>query len=355
MHYHRPVPAKPAVKPISAVRVPASVTLADVARIAGVSKITASRALANPGVVSPDTQQRVRDAVAHTGYVPNLLAGALRSNRTRLIACLVPTIGSGSVFLDAVQAMTEAFGAAGYQVMLGQRGYDVAREEGLVDAVIARRPDGVVLMAAARSPRARARLAAAGMPVVEAWDMAAEPVDMVVGFSHRKVGAAIARFLHAKGRRRLAMITSDEPNGAARAAGFVDAARRLGLVRPGQALSRFTFPAPSRMRHGREGLRDLLHRDPGVDAVYCANDMVALGAMTEARALGLNVPHDLAIVGFGDVDFAADAEPALTTVHVDSAAIGRQAAEMIMARIEGRFASERVRDLGFRLVERGSA
>lgn len=100
----------------------ANVTLADVAKVAGVSKITASRALANPDVVSPETRKRVQEAVVRTGYVPNMLAGALRSNRTRLIACLVPTIGSGSVFMDAVQAMTEMLESEGYQVILGQRG-----------------------------------------------------------------------------------------------------------------------------------------------------------------------------------------------------------------------------------------
>lgn len=330
-------------------------TLADVAKVAGVSKITASRALANPDIVSAETRQRVRDAVVQTGYVPNMLAGALRSQRTRMIACLVPTIGSGSVFMDAVQALTEALKSAGYQVILGQRGYDVSQEEQLVDAVLARRPDGLVLMGTVRSDAARRRLQSTGIPVVEAWDVSGEPVDSMVGFSHRKVGAATARYLHAKGRQRLAVITTEEPRGAQRGQGFLEAARRLGLVAKGAELPSWKFAAPSRMRHGREGLKQLLQQQPDIDALYCATDLVALGALMEARARGIDVPRQLSIVGFGDADFAVDTDPPLTTVRVDSAALGQRAAAMLMARIDGTSQPGQVVDLGFEIIERGTA
>lgn len=330
-------------------------TLADVAKVAGVSKITASRALANPDVVSPETRKRVQEAVVHTGYVPNMLAGALRSNRTRLVACLVPTIGSGSVFMDAVQAMTEALEAAGYQVILGQRGYDVSQEERLVEAVLARRPDGLVLMGTVRSDAARRRLQSTGIPLVEAWDISGEPVDSMVGFSHRKVGAASARYLHAKGRRKLAIITTDEPRGAQRGQGFVEAARRLGLVAKGAEIPSWRFAAPSRLRHGREGLAQLLQQQPDIDALYCATDLIALGALTEARTRGIQVPARLAILGFGDADFAVDTDPPLTTVRVDSVALGRKAAEVLIARIAGTSEAGQVFDLGFEIIERGTA
>jgi LacI family transcriptional regulator, gluconate utilization system Gnt-I transcriptional repressor len=331
------------------------VTLADVAREAGVSKITASRALANPDVVSPETRKRVHEAVVRTGYVPNLLAGALRSNRTRLIACLVSTIGSGSVFMDAVQAMTEVLESAGYQVILGQRGYDVSQEERLVEAVLARRPDGLVLMGTVRSEGARRRLESTRIPLVEAWDLAPEPVDSMVGFSHRKVGAAAARYLHAKGRRRLAFTTTDEWRGAQRAQGFADAARRLGLVSKGADVPSWRFTAPSRLRHGREGLAQLLQQQPDTDAIFCSTDLVALGALVEARVRGIAVPEQLAIIGFGDADYAVDTDPPLTTVRVDSVALGRRTAEMLMARIAGDTEPGQVLDLGFDIIERGTA
>lgn len=333
-----------------------SATLADVALVAGVSKITASRALSNPDIVSPVTRRRVQEAVVKTGYVPNFLAGGLKSNRSRLIACIVPTISSGSAFMVAVQALTEAFTEAGYQVMLAQRGYGGAGEESLVDSVAARRPDGIVLVGMLESATARERLASTGIPIVEAWDMTSKPIDMLVGFSHRKVGNAIARFLHRKGRRNLAMIIADEPRGMARARGLAEAARRLGLANdPVAGVHACMIPVPSRIAHGREGLRSIMQAYPETDAVYCASDQVALGALIEAASQRIAVPERVAIIGFGDLDFAEVTEPPLTTVKVDSIEIGRQAAALLIARINGKAIGQKTVDLGFTLLERGSA
>ena len=203
-----------------------SITLADVAKLAGVS---ASRALNTPGRVSPDTLRRVREAIERTGYIPNMLAGGLASTRSRLVAALVPTI-AGPVFLETIQALTEALAESGYQLMLGQSGYAHSREDALLDAIIGRRPDGIVLTGIMRSPEGRRRLLAAGIPVVETWDLTPTPIDMLVGFSHEEVGGAVAEYLHGHGRRRPAIVTADDPRAGLRRASFVLAARRLGMA-----------------------------------------------------------------------------------------------------------------------------
>ena len=134
-----------------------AVTLHDVAKLAGVAPITASRALNTPSQVSEEVRQRVADAIARTGYVPNRLAGGLASTRSRLVAAVVPTI-SGPVFLGTVQSLTEALESHGYQLMLGQSGYSGSREDALLEAIIGRRPDGIVLtgiMHSAQGRRAR--------------------------------------------------------------------------------------------------------------------------------------------------------------------------------------------------------
>ena len=171
-----------------------AVTLHDVARLAGVAPISASRALNTPGQVSEELLRKVTEAVAHTGYVPNRVAGGLASARSRLVAVLVPTI-SGPVFLETINALTEALAAHGYQLMLGQSGYADSREDALLDAIIGRRPDGIVLTGIMRSPEGRRRLLAAGIPVVETWDFTPTPLDMLVGFSHVDVGRAVVAFL----------------------------------------------------------------------------------------------------------------------------------------------------------------
>jgi len=158
-----------------------AVTLHDVAKLAGVAPITASRALNTPDQVSAEALKKVTDAVARTGYVRNRLAGGLASARSRLVAAVVPTI-SGPVFLRTVQALTEALAERGYQLMLGQSGYDNSREDALLEAIIGRRPDGIVLTGIMHTPEGRKRLLAAAIPVVETWDLTPTPFDMLVGF-----------------------------------------------------------------------------------------------------------------------------------------------------------------------------
>lgn len=332
-----------------------TVTLADVAQLAGVSKITASRALANPELVTEKTRAKVLAAVRETGYVQNFVAAGFKSHRSRLIACLVPTIASGSAFLPAVQAMTDAFANAGFQVLLGQRGYDPAREEELVDAAIARRPEGIVITGVLQSASARDKLRRCGVPVLEAWDMTDDPIDMLVGFSHVAAGAAVAHYLHSRGRHRVALIGSTEPRGAARAQGFIEAARMLGMAGPDGEVPTCMEGAPSRMAHGRSGLSRLLQQHPEIDALCCSTDLVAMGALIEARATSIAIPDRLAVVGFGDLDFAADTDPPLTTLKVDNAAIGQRAADCLIERIRGQGPDQPVQDFGFAIVERDSA
>ena len=254
------------------------------------------------------------------------------------------------VFLATIQALTESLAERGYQLMLGQTGYALQREDALLEAIIGRRPDGIVLTGILHSPQGRKRLLASGIPVVETWDLTPTPIDMLVGFSHMEVGRAVAQFLHARGRRRLAAVSGSDERAQRRQESFVATARALGLPE----VAMVDVPAPTTLKRGRSALADLLTRSPGIDAVFCSSDLLALGVLTEARERGLQVPADLAVIGFGDLEFAADVAPALTTVHIKGAAIGRQAAHFIVERAEGRDVGERVVDIGFSIIERAS-
>jgi LacI family gluconate utilization system Gnt-I transcriptional repressor len=326
------------------------ITLGDVAKVAGVSPITVSRALSSPSQLSEETLARVKAAVQRTGYVPNRLAGGLASSRSRLVAALVPTI-SGLVFLETVQAMTEALDAAGYQVMLGQSGYDATREDALLDAIIGRRPDGLIITGVMHSPLARRRLAAAGIPVVETWDLTPTPIDMLVGFSHEKVGAAVADYLAYREVRRPAMVMAEDHRAGLRRKGFVEAAARHGY----RDIPVSTVSTPTTLGRGRSALSGLLGVDPRIDAVFCSSDVLASGALTEAMARGIRIPDELRVFGFGDLDFAAHTYPALSTVRIDGTAIGRQAAQFVIDRVEGREVERRIVDIGFKLIARASA
>ena len=331
------------------------VRLTDVAKLAGVAPITVSRVVNTPDRVQPETLQRVREAIERTGYVPNMLAGGLASSRSRLVAALVPSITS-PVFQETIGALADTLAEAGYQLMLGQTGYANPKEEELLEAIIGRRPDGIVLAGLTRSPNARRRLVAAGIPVVETWDLTRTPIDMLVGFSHDRIGAGVAEYLHGVGRRRLAVVTASDERARRRANGMIEAAARLGM---GNVLDAnppiFVAPPPGTVVKGRRGLSELLARHPDIDGIFCSSDMLALGVLTEARARGIGIPEQIAVVGYGDLDFAADILPSLTSVRVNATAIGQLAARGIIERVQGRSVAQRVTDVGFSIVKRETA
>lgn len=323
-----------------------SVTLEDVARVAGVSAITVSRVVNRPELVRAGTVEHVRRAIARTGYVPNLLAGGLASRRSRLVAAVVPTV-TNSIFVETIQALTDRLWEAGYHVVLGLTGYST-REEALVTEILGRRPDALFLVGVNHSAGTRRRVLAAHIPVVEAWDLTETPLDMVVGFSHEKLGASVADHLVAKGYRRFASVWADDERATRRRRGFLEALGRRGLAEVGASIT----PAPSTQRVGRRSMAELLERGLRPDVVVCSSDTFAQGVLAEARARGLPVPGELAVMGFGDLEFAADSVPALSTVRIDRKGIGELAAEALLAHLDGRPPAQKVVDVGFEIVDR---
>ena len=328
-----------------------TLTVHDIARLAGVSAMTVSRALNHPEKVSPATLAKVQAVVQHTGFVPNGMAGGLRSSRAKLVAAVLPTL-VGPVFQETTRALNAALDARGYQLMIGQSGYDVSREDSLLDAIIRRRPDGIVLTGIMHTPAGRRQLLASGIPVVETWDLTPTPIDMLVGFSNEEIGTSVCTWLHQRGYRRPALISGQDERAQRRNASFLRQARTLGM---GADIPVCLTPAPTTLGAGRATLARLLERPGGVDAVFCSSDMLALGVMMEAQARGLRVPGQLGVVGLGDLEFATDLQPALTTVRIDGTRIGETAARYIVDRVEGRTVEQPILDIGFSIIERQSA
>ncbi|WP_233847198.1 LacI family DNA-binding transcriptional regulator [Paraburkholderia sp. HD33-4] len=330
-----------------------SVTLIDVARVAGVAPMTVSRALNRPELVRSDTQKKVLDAVRATGYVPNMLAGSLASNRSRLVAVLLPTIAN-SIFADTVQALMDCLTLSGYQTLLGLTAYSSAKEEALVEALLGRRPDGIVLAGTSHTEATVERLTKASIPVVEIWDLTDKPIDMVIGFSHEKVGATVAQHLADKGYRKFGIISVDDPRGLRRCESLRSELSRLGLAEPQYEV----LPAPATLQAGREGLGRML-ASSAPEIVVCSSDTLAQGVLAEAASRSLKVPRDIAVMGFGDLSTAAHVYPALSTVHIDGTAIGTKTAEALLARFAADGQAEQTRskvciDTGFTIVDRQS-
>lgn len=327
---------------------PGPVTIHDVAALAGVSLVTVSRALNDPKQLSAKTLAKVTEAVAKTGYVPNLSAGSLRSSKTRLIAAFVPTLQGH--FASMIEALTNRCAQQGYQVLMGQIGYTAEQEGNMLRTVIGRRPDGIVLTGVTHSPETRKLLASSNIPIVETWDVTSDPIDMLVSFSHEETSAEVCRFLVRKGQKRIGVISGDDPRSLRRNEAFVHTALDMGLASPVVC----TVPVPTTHASGRAALSSLLAEHTDIGAVYCSSDMLAMGVLTEARIRGIVVPRQLAVIGSGDLDFAATLEPSLTTVRIDGGLLGRLAAEFLIDRLEGKEQAEKTMKLSLPIIERDS-
>lgn len=328
----------------------AAARMEDVARAAGVSMITVSRALNTPDKLAAATLARVRSAIDSLRYVPNLTAGSLASKRSRIVAAIVPTIAN-SIFSETVDGLAQALAPRGYQLLLGQSHYRADEEAALVGAFLGRRVDGIVLTGLAHARGVRAGLQRAGVPVVETWDLGPRPIDMLVGFSNAAAGEAAARHLAGKGYRVLGFIGGDDDRSAARLAGFRAGAKacRLGDV----AVA--TVTSPSTLDEGAAALAGLMQRSDPPRAVFCTNDMLAAGAVFECRRRRIAVPAKVAVMGFADLPIAAGMEPALTTIQVRSGEMGRRVGAMLLRRFDGLAPEQRIVDVGFAVVERASA
>lgn len=314
-----------------------AMTLRDVAKLAGVAPITASRAINTPDQVSVEVLRRVQEAVERTGYVPNRMAGGLASSRSRLIAAVTPSTVM-TVLMGTIEALNGTLFDAGYQLMLGQTSYSAAREEALLEAIIGRRPDGIFLTGLLPPGKSRTMLMASGIPVVESWDLTPTPIDMLIGFSHSGIG------------RKMAVVRASDERAEHRASAFSEEVLQLGLA----PVVEVNVGSSRSIMSGRNALTQLLQVSPDVDAVFCSSDLLALGVLTQARVLNIGVPGQLAIMGFGDTPLASDMVPALSSVRINGEVIGQLAARYLMSRAEGREVIQPMVDVGFSIIERDS-
>lgn len=300
------------------------VRMEDVARAAGVSVMTVSRALRKDGAVAPATRRRILALVARMGYVPDQIAQGLSSRRSGFVAALVPSLNN-ALFAETIRALSETLEESGLQVLIGHTNYEADREERLVHELLRRRPEALVITVDGHTSGTRKLLRGARIPIVEIWDWPRRPIHHVVGFSNQDVAKDLVRYLASRGYRRIAYIGEHDDagtRGAARRQGYIAAMNELHLGPP-RVLD--FAPPPMSMTQGRQALAEVLRRWPDTDAVACVSDPCAFGVLVEAQALGRDVPGTLGIAGFGGWEVAHCCEPTLTTIAVDAYAMGREA------------------------------
>jgi LacI family transcriptional regulator, gluconate utilization system Gnt-I transcriptional repressor len=325
----------------------------EVAERAGVSIMTVSRALRLPDEVSAETLHRVHKAIRAVGYVPNRLAGGLRTARNAgLVAAVIPSIRN-SLFAGTVQGLTDTLRRHDLNVMLGDSQVSPKEEERLIAAFLAQRPSGMVLHATTHTPAARRLLRGAGIPIVEVGDLAGRSIDLKVSYSNFEAAATITRHLIGRGYRTIASVglpLAGNERAQQRRRGFLAALAEANLPTSDDLL----LETDGGFDNGSRAIVYLLERRPDIDAVFFAGDVLAIGAMLECRRRGLAIPERVAIAGFDDWEIARQLETPLTALEIPRYEIGRIAAELILARLAGSTERPVPVDVGFRLVPRQS-
>lgn len=306
-----------------------SPTMADIARKTGVSPMTVSRAFKSGSLINEATRDAILKAADELGYMFDATASNLRSQKTDFIAVTIPSINNAN-FADTVGGLSEVLNARGFQILLGYTNYDMQEEERLIEQLLRRKPQAIAVTGGKHTRRARKLLENSNIPVIETWDMPAEPIGHFVGFSNADAVRSMVDHFVNVGYRRIAFIGGDvsrDTRGSDRRLGFITALNDHGLD-----ASRLidAGPPPISMREGANAMARLLSEFPDTEAVICVSDLSAFGALTECQRRGVAVPDLMAIGGFGDYEIGGISVPALTTINAHARQIGARTGSLIL-------------------------
>ncbi|MCV2886747.1 LacI family DNA-binding transcriptional regulator [Ruegeria aquimaris] len=308
-------------------------TLNDVASHAGVSTATVSRCLNSPNQVVETTRVRVLQVIEELGYTPNFAARVMAAKRSFTIGAIIPTMDN-AIFARGLQAFQNELRQNGYTLLVSSSDYKPEIEKEQIRALVARGADGLLLIGHERENEIYDYLKRHQVPALVAWSYLPDARQPSVGFSNRDAMFALAQDVINTGHRRIAMIsgvTAGNDRAQRRVQGVRDALQANGICADDMRVIETTYEIDS----GAHAFRDLMSRTPRPTAIICGNDVLAVGALREARRMDVSVPDEVSITGFDDIELAEIASPALTTVHVPHREMGRKAAQELIAMVNG--------------------
>ena len=351
-------PAKKQGSPSAPARRKHRPTIREVSRLAGVSRMTVSRALAEPEMVQPKTRERVLEAVAHLGYVPDRAAMALSSRRSGFIGLILPTL-TNSNFAMLAHGLTDAVREQNYHLLIAYNDYSLVEEEVQLRNLLARRPEAIVITGADHSRVSAKMLLQADVPVIEVSDLPQRPLQHAIGFSNHEIGRMAARHLVSRGLTRIGAVGSLPSNdladhrGEQRLRGFEEELRLAEL--PLDYVLRQGEP-PVSFNHGAAAIATLLDRHPRLEGVFAVSDLSAVGVVMQCQRQRISIPEQLSVIGFGDFEIGREINPPLTSIRVDFRELGRRAGTLLLDILSGRREADdwaRI-DVGLSLIERMS-
>ncbi len=323
----------------------------DVARLAGVSIATVSRALNTPDQVEPATRARVLAAAAKLRYVPHGAARSMRSRRSMMIGAVVPSFDY-ALYARTTSALQRRFEARGYSLVLAEHRYELARELRITGQLIEHGVDALAFVGLDHDPALYAMLQDYGRPYVLTWGVDPHRRTPSIGFDNEAATYAMTRHLLSLGHRRFGLISAPiDGNDRARARG---AGVRAALAEAGLTLDEACVQyAPIALDAAAAAMHRLLALAQRPTAVLGTNDVFAVGAMLACRQAGLDVPRDISITGVDNTDLGATQTPGLTSIRTPIIEIGEAAADQLIARLEGQ-PFEPFRTFPVEIVHRGS-
>lgn len=316
--------------------------------------MTVSRALKPGSLVSETTRARILAAAEELGYVLDSTASSLRSQKSDFVAVTIPSINNAN-FADTVGALNDGLKPRGLQILLGYTNYDIQEEERLIEQLLRRKPQAVVVTGGKHTPRCRRLLENAHVPVIETWDLPEAPLDHVIGFSNAQAVQSMVDHFVAKGLTRIAFIGGDadrDTRGLDRRRGFVAAMQKHGLDATRLIAA---GPPPISMREGAEAMAHLLDTAPDTEAVICVSDLSAFGALSACQRRGIAVPDQISIAGFGNYEVGSICVPSITTIDPAPNEIGTRAARLICKMLDEPYSERSLEHIKPQLLVRESS
>lgn len=311
-------------------------TLDDVAKSAGVSTATVSRCLNTPDRVVESTRKRVMNVIDQLGYTPNFGARVMAAKRTFTIGAIIPTM-ENAIFARGLQAFQEALHQKGYTLLVASSAYRPDVEEEQIRALVSRGADGLLLIGHDRDEAIYQYLKQQGVPALVAWTFSGDAPQPSIGFDNRASMCALADEVLQRGHRRIGVIsgtTQGNDRARQRIEGIKDAVTAKGLDPENLNIIETRYE----IECGGDAFEALMSLASPPTAVLCGNDVLAVGALRRARENGIDVPGDVSVTGFDDIELAKIVFPALTTVHVPHREMGHKAALELVNMVEGKSA-----------------
>ncbi|ACS84082.1 gluconate operon transcriptional repressor GntR [Musicola paradisiaca] len=320
--------------------------LQDVADRVGVTKMTVSRYLRDPALVSAALQGKIAAALDELGYIPNRAPHILANDTSRAIGILLPSL-TNQVFAEVLRGIERVTEARGYQTMLAHYGYLPEMEEKRLMSLLSFHIDGLILAERRHTARTRQMIAVAGIPVVELMDSVSPCLDMAVGFDNVAAARHMTEHMIASGRRHVVYLGArlDERT-LMKQQGYEQAMQAAGL-----RCHSVMIENPSSYTIGGDLFRRARVEYPAMDSVFCTNDDLAIGAMFECQRQGIRVPEEIGIAGFHGHDIGQVTVPRLTSILTPRERIGETGATQLLARLNGETVEHPIVDVGFSIQQ----